>query len=315
MAATKALLDARVGEGGAQSGAHVRQLQQLLLAIGADLGPTGADGGWGSRTKDALMAFQKKCRETGLTIDGEKIAPDTNVVVRAWAEPNDACLFYMARLGGMLIPLAGKSGTIGVKAMHDWFVDHNIKYQSGAEKGEGTRACFGLAGREGWALQTLNGAYAKGPVQMDCTTYVNFMLGIFARGNLHGAPYDASTPVGWVNTMHLARDRYLFPLVRRHEDGAAEGTSVNFFRTAEQIEAATSTGNLYVIELAGTVKNPSTGVKMHGAVTHMVLLYNGQTYECTNGRSGPACINRSLEELLEAAAGKIVYLFGPRAAG
>jgi peptidoglycan hydrolase-like protein with peptidoglycan-binding domain len=310
MSATKQLIDGRVGEeGGQRNGPSVRQLQQLLLANGYDLGPNKDDASWGTKTKDALMDFQKRCQTTGIAQEGETPVPDATVKVQAFVDPGDRCLFCLARAAEILIPLPGKIGMSGVKIMHEWFVKKQIKYQEGAQSGRGTRATYGLHNDTNWAVQTTDHWFAKGPVQMDCTTYVNLMLGVFQRGDLHGSPYDASTPVGWVSTVHLARDRYLLPLVRRTEDKE----SVNFYQSAEQIKAVTKDANLYVLEVAGTVKNPKTGEKMYGAVTHMALLYNGETYECTNGQSGSACITRTLDDFMSTKAGRILYLFGPKA--
>jgi peptidoglycan hydrolase-like protein with peptidoglycan-binding domain len=310
MAATKKLIDGRVGEeGGAKSGSSVRQLQQLLIAGGYDLGATGADGGWGNKTKNALLDFQKKCKTVGIALDGEAPVADSTVAERPYADPGDRCLLYLARAAEMAIPVPGKLGMSGVKIMHEWLVKKQIKYQEGAQSGGGTRATWGLEGQAEWAIQTCGGCFVKGPVQMDCTTYVNLMLGIFGRGDLQGTPYDAATPVGWVSTFHLARDRYQIPLVKR-EDG---DKSVNFYNSAEQIKAVTKESNLYVLEVAGTVKNPVTGEMMYGAVTHMALLYNGETYECTTGQSGAASITRSLDDFMSTKKGKILYLFGPKA--
>ena len=49
------------------SGDNVKALQKLLIQLGYDLGKGGADGIFGSATKQAVMDFQKK---KGLTVDG-----------------------------------------------------------------------------------------------------------------------------------------------------------------------------------------------------------------------------------------------------
>jgi hypothetical protein len=51
---------------------------------------------------------------------------------------------------------------------------------------------------------------------------------------------------------------------------------------------------------------------MYGAVTHMALLYDGDTYECTTGQSGAACITRSFDKFMATKAGRSFYLFGPK---
>jgi len=309
MSATMGLINGRVGEGGAKVGPDVKRLQQLLVANGVDLGPAGADGHWGQKTSAALTAYQKECKVKGLASAGEKPKPDPAVVEQAWVNPKDPILGHLARAASLIIPLPGKRGIDGVVQMHQWFVDNGITYQKGAEKGKGTRATFGLDGHDDLAIQTTGEVLKRGPVQMDCTTYVNLMLGVFARGDLHGAPYDASTPYGWENPKHMARDRYMFPLLTRD---TASARNLHYFDDPDDILGATTSGNLYVMELAGTVTNPKTNVKMHGAVTHMALLFEGDTYECTTGQPGSACISRGLKQFFNAANGRIVYLFGPR---
>lgn len=57
----------------------VRSYQEQLLALGFDLGPTGADGVLGSKTKAAVKAFQK---ERGLLVDGI-VGRDTSAALYA----------------------------------------------------------------------------------------------------------------------------------------------------------------------------------------------------------------------------------------
>lgn len=47
---------------------QVRTVQRLLIALGIDCGPDGADGDFGRNTYDAVKAFQQRC---GLLADGE----------------------------------------------------------------------------------------------------------------------------------------------------------------------------------------------------------------------------------------------------
>ncbi len=291
MAATRKFLSLSVGKGQKNHKDDVRALQQLLLAAG-EVVPGGADGGWGDKTLGALTSFQKK----NLT-NGAKLSDSV--------DPEDYCLMLLAWKADILIPMPGKSGMPGIETMHKWFVDKKIKYNAGAEKGGGNRAVYGVSWRTDYAFQLTSLMLQTGPVEMDCTTYVNMMLSIYTSGNVHNAPYEASCAnFGGVSNVHCARDRYLLPLVRRKVSDGKKETTANYFASAEQIEAAVKddpTG-LYAMEVA------AGGA---GSVTHMVLLHDGTVYECTTGQSGAACIDRSLADFAKNKVGKIFYLFGP----
>ena len=291
MTATRQFVTARVGDGGVKRGSQVAALQQLLLAAGMDV-PGGADGGWGDNTAKALEAFQKKHAQQG-------------VPVRRYVEAGDYCLLLMAWDAEILIPMPGKTGMAGVKEMHEWFSKRSTPYNAGAEKGAGDRAIYGVSGRSDYAVQTTSMQYLAGPVEMDCTIYVNLMLSIYSSGCAHAAPYDAScASFGAVSTLHCARDRYSYPLVRRQVGEGKDAKSVGAFSDADQIRSAASArGSLYVLEV---------GEGKSGAVKHMTLLYDDTVYECTTGQSGSSCISRSLDQFMENKKGKIIYLFGPR---
>lgn len=55
------------------TGEDIKSMQSLLKFKGFDIGPAGADGKFGTKTKTGLEAFQKAC---GITADGE-FGPDT----------------------------------------------------------------------------------------------------------------------------------------------------------------------------------------------------------------------------------------------
>lgn len=285
MAAIKNFINKSVGEKGVNQKSDVKKLQQLLIAAGETV-TGGDDGVWGSNTAKALESFQTKYQSSG-------------VKIQKLLSPEDYCLLLMAWKANILIPLPGKAGTPGVLAMHDWFVKNSIKYNSGAEKGGGNRAIYGVAGDNRYAVQTIEGKFATGPIQMDCTTYVNLMLSVYTSGSCHIVPYDAScADFGACSAAHCARDRYNLPLVTR-----AQGDKIiRHFENADQIRDAThNSAGIHAIEvaLAGT-----------GSVTHMALLIGGTVYECTTGQSGSACISRPVEEFCKKK-GKIYYLFGP----
>lgn len=59
----------------------VGEIQELLIRLGFDLGPAGADGKMGGKTKNAIMAFQRK---NGLGPDGQ-VGPMTRAkMLEAW---------------------------------------------------------------------------------------------------------------------------------------------------------------------------------------------------------------------------------------
>ncbi len=130
------------------------------------------------------------------------------------------------------------------------------------------------------------------------------MLGVYLKGNLHTSPYDADcSKYGDTSNNHIARDRYHMPLVIRPHTKNGVTTKENYFKEADDIAAATITGNLYAIEIGGGHA---------GGVTHMALLYDQKTYECTTGQSGSACISRDLKDFV-GHRNAIFYLFGPLA--
>jgi hypothetical protein len=291
VAPTRKLLSLSVGKGQKNIKNDVRVLQQLLLAAGEDV-PGGDDGGWGDKTAGALASFQKKNITSGAKLSDS-------------VDSEDDCLLLLAWKADILIPMPGKSGMPGIETMHKWFRDRRIKYNAGAEKGGGNRAVYGTPWRTDYAYQLIDLKLQTGPVEMDCTTYVNMMLSIYTSGNIHNAPYQASCAnFGGVSNEHCARDRYLLPLVRRTVSDGKKETKANYFGTAEQIEAAVKadSNGLYALEVAAAGS---------GSVTHMVLLHDGTVYECTTGQSGAACIDRSLADFAKNKVGKIFYLFGP----
>lgn len=293
MAAIKQFIQQSVGDGKRNTKSDVKSLQQLLTAAGETVAG-GDDGTWGKNTGDALEAFQRKHTQHGAS-------------VRRWVDPGDHVLLLMAWRANILIEMPGQGGFAGIETMHGWFVRNGIRYNPGAEKGLGNRAIFGIKDELRYAVQTIAVKFQSGPVEMDCTTYVNLMLSIYMNGNVHVAPYDAScSAFGGTSATHCARDRYQLPLVVRDEEGKAGTVKRRYFESSDQIASATandSTG-LFVLEVA------TAGT---GSVTHMGLLFGGNVYECTTGQSGAACISRSLQEFCRTKSGKIYYLFGPSA--
>lgn len=176
MAATIKFTAQAVGDGLHNHKGDVKAVQQLLIAAGVPV-RGGADGGWGQHTKDALTSYQKK-----------KGLPENPRV-----DAGDDLLLAMAIDAKITIPMPSGPGLHGVQETHKWFVDNVIKYQKGAESGGGNRAIYGVDGNTQYAVQTVDGDFSQGPVQMDCTTYVNLMLSIYLTGNAHSAPGPTET--------------------------------------------------------------------------------------------------------------------------
>lgn len=302
MAGTLKLTYARVGQGGNKRGDSVRRVQELLIAAGESLPKFGADGDWGSEAATALESFQKTHRQP----------------VRPYVEANDPILLVMAAAADVLIQLPGVVGATGVKAQHQTFNKMNTKYNDGAEHGGGNRGNYGVEGQPQWAIQTfydkdIGTVIKKGPVLMDCTTYVNLMLSVYLFGNAHNNKYDARCrEYGAGSNKHCARERYSFPLVERQMTTGGMTARVNYFKTADEIRAATEANptGLYVLEVAGNVWDKEAKKTIYGAVTHMALLLDSRVYECTTHQVGCACIDRTLDEFMEKKKG-ILYLFGP----
>jgi hypothetical protein len=287
-ASTWRLISSRVGEKGITAGPDVTTVQQLLVAAG-NPDPNILGGGWGGHSKTALLAFQNAHRLT-----------EQNFV-----EPDDGCLYALAEAANILVPMPNLLGMSGVTSLHQWFRDNNIQYQKGAESGGGNRALYGFdwAGCIDYAIQRIDRSWRAGPVKMDCTTYVNCMISVFVHGNIHASPYAADcSAYGDTSNIHMARERYHMPLVMRPHTKDGVTTKENYFKEVDDIAAAAIANGLYAIEVGGGSA---------GGVSHMALLYNQQTYECTTGQSGSACITRKLEDFVGNKKGKIFYVFGP----
>lgn len=287
MPTTKTFIRARVGPDCENRVADVRTVQELLTAAGAVV-PGGATGRWSSASEEALRSFKRQ----HATADQTE-AP--------YLEPNDPLLLKMAEVARILIPLSGFSGVAGMLHLNDWLSRNRIGYNPGAQRGLGNRALWGVAGNRRWVVQTTAGRFQRGPVELDCTIYVNLMLSVYLRGDAHNTVYDADcSRFGNTSASHLARDRYGFPQMFMAEGGAR----MNCFTTTEQIVNATRRAprSLYAIEVGGLPQ---------GGVSHLALLCNSNVFECTTGRR-PACIARPLSEFMRGKEGRPVYLFGPR---
>ncbi len=289
MTATIKFISNAVGDGLHNDHNDVGALQQLLLAAGVHV-HGGADRRWGKSTAGALSEYQKK----------------KGVPQKARVDLGDELLLKLAMDAKILIPMPGLAGVSGLLQTHKWFADNGIKYQQGAESGGGNRAIYGLEGTRSYAVQTTDSEFRAGPVQMDCTTYVNLMLSIYIQGHAHMAPYEASCKAyGEASNNHCARERYGLQLVNRLEGQFPAQKKVNYFKTADQIIEATrnSAGRLFVLEVGGGSL---------GGVKHMALYLNGDVYECTTHQPNSACIKRNIALFMANKQAQIIYLFGPR---
>jgi len=291
MAASRKVIHKRIGIGGTHGSGpdnDVRVIQTLLKATNQVVGSL--DGRWGKHTEDALRTFQTM---NGLQSTG-------------FIEPNDDTLIKLLDKAGILITLPGTKDIAAMIRLHDWFKSKHVAYEwEAAHKGGGTRAYYGLDGNSKYVVQTNHTLFEEGPLKMNCTTYVNLMLSVYATGTAHQHPYDADcSKYGGKQNKHLANDRYGLPLVTRMNNGK----EVRYFSDAEQIQDAVNTSSVYVLEID---HDRAKGV------AHMALLTNNNVYESTNlnGYDCDTCMSTSLDAYIERQQrrnkGTIYYLFGP----
>jgi len=276
MAVTRTLLSKPVGPG-LRNSPDVKTLQQLLTAAGYDTG--GDSGSWDDKTTRALLAF----RDANYSPYRLEVLPDSDE------------LLILVRLAQIEIPLPGATGINGIQRMHQWFADSGTQYNENPNKPEtslGNRVIYGIQGHTGSAIQGINKAWRTGPIEMDCTTYVNLMLGIFFVGNAHQTPYDADCHLfGAKSDVHCGKDRYNFK-----EISAAFGKETRaYVRTADEMTAVAKENTLYVLEVA----------RSDNFVVHMALLYNGTVMECTIKQPASACIARPVADFMRGKSARI----------
>ncbi len=270
------LLNKNVGPNGHNWKSDVKTFQQLLSAAGYD---TGGDSGiWNDATTRALIGFRGDHFPGPLPPYPSEVAPDGDE------------LMALVKLAQIEIPLPRQTGMNGIQRMHDWFVSQRIEYDPDAvPPGIATRAIYGIGGHPESAIQLIDLAWRHGPVQMDCTTYVNLMLGIFFTGGAHSAPYEAACgDFGGTSKIHCGRDRYGFKAI---EAKFGEETR-DYVTTADEMAAVAKEGKLYVLEVT-TSKS---------SLFHMALLYNGNVMEC---RPKLACTSGSMADFIRAMGGRI----------
>jgi hypothetical protein len=297
---TLRIINDGVGKNQRNAPDDVASVQELLRAAGENIR---VDRQWGDKSQAALIAFQKRRLTTApLGTFPNKRAEEILTV----GSPILSLLAYEA---GVLLPVIGEKGIKGFQKMHDWLVANKVQYQTGAEKGEGNRAVWGLFGNSRLAIQTAGAERCfQGPILLDCTTYTNLMMAIYHEGNLHGS-YNAAlqaTGGGSAATEHLGKSRWGYELLSCPSNPKPR----NYHRTTEEILAATESrqGKLFQLEVGSTFKG------VPGFVRHMALMYGHTVYECTPKPllHGSACISRPLAEFMKNKTASIIYLFAEK---
>lgn len=285
MPQSKSLFGGKVGEGGRKSGPAVSDLHDLITAAGIGYAPERRDR-WQPETLSVLKAFRQACIASGTARFGDKLKAELD---KKCIEPTDATAFNLAYNAKILIEMPNACGVGGIQRLNDWFVKNQILYQKGAEKGGGNRASYALEGFKGWAVQRIDQRWQRGPVQMDCTTYVNLAMGVYYSGEARGK-YDAATPYGGKSPDKIAH-RYDFHAIERPSLDMRRGRSVPAELTTasdlQDVVSDTDEQGLYIVERA----------KLDGYVTHMALLHRGiiWEYNTMNPVNGAQFFSRPLE--------------------
>ena len=254
------IIKSRVGEDGQKKGDDVKRINQLLKLAGYLKGFSD-ESVWSKTSAKALEDFYS--RHKGLT---RYTAP--------FIEPKDNFDFLctLAFEAGVLIALpTGMRSASALKVFFDTCVAKRYKYgwvKKGVTYNGGTKTIWGFEGRKGWAISTvgINGKYffdQTYPITLNCTGFANLALSVWITGCAHEGLYDASQmvgatyPLGWrynlqgVNDNNLIFDGYCFD--------------------TEAVLKCMSPNRLYHLGLCE---------KDDGMITHDVVAFNGETYEC-----------------------------------
>lgn len=285
MPQSRSLFDGKVGEGGRKSGRAVSDLHDLISAAGIAYAPDQRNK-WQPETLAVLKAFRQACIDSGTAKFEDKLKAELD---KKCIEPTDATAFNLAYNAQVLIEMPRACGIGGIQRLNDWYIKNQILYQQGAEKGGGDRATYALTGFPGWAAQTIALRWQRGPVKMDCTTYVNLAMGVYFSGEAAGK-YDAATPYGGKSTNKIAF-RYDYHAIERPSLDMRRGRSVpSDLSTAADLQdvvSDTDEQGLYIVERA----------RMDGFVKHMALLHRGTIWEFNtmNPVNGTQFFSRPLE--------------------
>jgi len=289
----KQLIQMMVGKGCPNKQQDVRAVQSLLYAAGNR--SISMDGKWGPASSQALTQFQ----EANAKVLKQGIRPFV-----APLETGDNCALVMAWRANLLVRIGGK-GIPGFLQTHDWLVRANCWYSL-----KHAPAIYGIVGQGKLGIQHFVGrrSYPPNPIApvLNCTTYVNLMLGVLLAGSLSSDTYKPFCNFGGTGKeqgslgKHLAAEQYK---LQRLMNGKTET-----FESAKEILRATgsSTGTAYAIER----EKPDKGV------THMGILVGETVYESTGATSSAyskgGVSSKPLGDFVGNRSEEIVYhLFGP----
>jgi hypothetical protein len=249
MTATFNIIHHSVGDQGQRFGDDVRRIQQLLRLSHYDAPTTGH---WDSATRAAWQRFQEREHEEALL---KKFMLDTapkqvSLSVHPWSTD----LVTLAERAGVLIHLhPGIRGRIGFELLHNWLTKQHVEF-------DWNSAVYGLTHSREWAIVVTGHEFnLQRPRSLNCTTYVNLMMGIWAAGNAHGAPFNAKVEGAGVS-LELPKDRYGYPLVG------------DFADLHELTEHVRQQSNLYRLAYRYSFGDRPVG--------HYALLLDGRVYEC-----------------------------------
>jgi len=242
MAATLSIITAKIGEGGEQHGLNVRRIQQLLRLAKI---PVDRSGHWSPKMAGYVNAF----RASTLKPDFYMADQPRDDEPKNHVSPTDPVLFELAYAAGVLIPL-GVGWNRGKGAFVD--VQRNLERRDASWVND--RVAWGLEGFPSWGIITMGSKTGKyefpddDPTALNCTTYANLMMSVWAQGNAHGPPYSAGVADSG-NDKHLAKLRYGYPLIGKFDSLAAVTAQIKRPDKLYCIEAAYDSGEVHHIGL------------------------------------------------------------------
>lgn len=215
----------------------------------------------------------------------------------------------MAEQAGILLPLPAAPGIKVFRNLHAHLKDLGVKY----DLPPWDKAFWGLVGY-GWAIMTTGQRYKKGPVKLDCTTYVNVMLSACLHGNIHWADYKAGTGEIGGTGKNLVKHHYGI----HGKAGVFSGRGA-----AQKILDAVDKAKLYVIMCGDTARRARAHLdpasRSHhdmdgdaeadvGFVHHQGCLYDGRAY---HAKYNDKVTDERLADFCTARPSQMFYVLGP----